>query len=118
MLVSLLTRSVLFLHHKTNCFADLPKSFCNGFVTFQKSIFFSFFPLYFLPSFIYSYTLLVCQFVSINVKTPEAIGPKFFFGTSHGPRENLWRLKNTKICVQMFLCFVKFQKSIVFSFFP
>ena len=48
------------------------------------------------------YTLLVCLSLSlypINVKTVKPIGLKFFCVTSRDPREGLWVIKFSKICL-------------------
>ena len=57
---------------------------------------------------IYKFGLSVCLY-PINVKTAEPIGPKFYCGTSRDPREGLWKIKISNICL--------YQNSIVIKFF-
>ena len=62
---------------------------------------------------IYEYTLLICLSVRlypINVHERMNWSGLYFVWDLTCPREGLWMLKITQICVQKFLIFVKFRK--------
>ena len=59
----------------------------------------------------------VCLFVClypINVKTAEPIGPKFFCGTSRDPREGLWMIEFSKVCLHQNSIFENFENPRIF----
>ena len=60
---------------------------------------------------IYIYTLLVCLFVSTKRQNGLTDEAQILCGTSREPREGLWMIKSSKICLPQNSIFNKFSKS-------